>query len=41
MMLYLERCAEEMLGNEGGRLIFLSMLDTLKKAQLRQRTAVT
>jgi len=30
-----ERCAEDMLGNEDGRLIFLSMLDALKNASLK------
>jgi phosphoribosylformylglycinamidine synthase len=32
MMPHPERCAEEMLGNEDGRLIFLSMLEALKNA---------
>ena len=35
MMPHPERCAEEMLGNENGRLIFLSMLDALKNASLK------
>ena len=34
MMPHPERCAEAVLGNEDGRLIFLSMLETLKKPQL-------
>lgn len=33
MMPHPERCAEEMLGNEDGRLIFLSMLAALRKKQ--------
>ena len=33
MMPHPERCAESVLGNEAGRLIFLSMLDALKKAK--------
>jgi len=35
-----ERCAEYVLGNDDGRLIFLSMLDTLKKAKLQPKTVV-
>ncbi len=35
MMPHPERSAEEVLGNDDGRLIFLSMLDALKKAKLR------
>ena len=35
MMPHPERCAEAMLGNEDGRLIFLSMLETLKKAKMQ------
>ncbi|GIW55962.1 MAG: hypothetical protein KatS3mg082_2366 [Nitrospiraceae bacterium] len=31
MMPHPERCAEAALGNEDGRLIFLSMLDALKQ----------
>lgn len=34
MMPHPERCAEAVLGNEAGRLIFLSMLETLHKPQL-------
>jgi phosphoribosylformylglycinamidine synthase len=34
MMPHPERCAETVLGNEAGRLIFLSMLETLHKPQL-------
>ena len=34
MMPHPERSAEAVLGNEDGRLIFLSMLETLKKPQL-------
>lgn len=34
MMPHPERCAEEMLGNNDGRLIFVSMLEALKKARL-------
>jgi len=30
-----ERSAEDVLGNEDGKLIFLSMLDALKKAKLK------
>lgn len=33
LMPHPERCAEDMLGNEDGKLIFLSMLEALKKAQ--------
>ena len=37
MMPHPERCAESVLGNEDGRLIFLSMLESLKgnKKQLK------
>jgi len=37
MMPHPERCAEEMLGNEDGKLIFLSMLEALRgnKKQLK------
>jgi len=35
MMPHPERCAEEMLGNENGRLIFLSMLDALNNCSLK------
>jgi phosphoribosylformylglycinamidine synthase len=35
MMPHPERCAEEILGNEDGRLIFLSMIETLKGAKLK------
>jgi phosphoribosylformylglycinamidine synthase len=35
MMPHPERSAEEVLGNDDGRLIFLSMLDALKKAKLK------
>ncbi len=35
MMPHPERSAEEVLGNDDGRLIFLSMLDELKKAKLQ------
>lgn len=35
MMPHPERSAEDVLGNDDGRLIFLSMLDALKKAKLR------
>ncbi|MGH7256714.1 MAG: phosphoribosylformylglycinamidine synthase subunit PurQ, partial [Nitrospirales bacterium] len=38
MMPHPERCAEEMLGNEEGRLLFLSMLDSLRKAKLQPKT---
>jgi phosphoribosylformylglycinamidine synthase len=41
MMPHPERCAEEVLGNDDGRLIFLSMLDVLKKAKLQPMTVVT
>jgi len=36
-----ERNAEDVLGNEDGRLLFLSMLDALKKAKLTPRTVLT
>jgi phosphoribosylformylglycinamidine synthase len=35
MMPHPERCAEDLLGNDAGRIIFLSMLDALKKAKLK------
>jgi phosphoribosylformylglycinamidine synthase len=35
MMPHPERSAEEVLGNDDGQLIFLSVLDTLKKAKLK------
>ena len=35
MMPHPERCAEERLGNEDGRLVFMSMLDSLKKRPLK------
>jgi len=38
MMPHPERCAESLLGNEDGRLIFLSMLETLKKTKLEPDT---
>lgn len=38
MMPHPERSAEALLGNEDGRLIFLSMLETLKKAKLQPVT---
>ncbi|TLY25463.1 MAG: phosphoribosylformylglycinamidine synthase I, partial [Nitrospirae bacterium] len=41
MMPHPERCAEDLLGTDDGRLIFLSMLDALKKAKLQQTVAVT
>ena len=34
MMPHPERCSEELLGNEDGRLIFVSMLEALKKAKV-------
>src|SRR3989441_3592198 len=37
MMPHPERCAEDVLGNDDGRLIFLSMLDALKKAKLQPK----
>ena len=37
MMPHPERCAEDVLGNDDGRLIFLSMLDALKKAVLQPK----
>ena len=40
MMPHPERSAEEVLGNDDGRLIFLSMLDVLKKAKVQQKTAI-
>jgi phosphoribosylformylglycinamidine synthase len=39
MMPHPERCAENVLGNDDGRLIFLSMLDALKKAKLQAQPA--
>ncbi|MEW6541998.1 MAG: phosphoribosylformylglycinamidine synthase subunit PurQ [Nitrospirota bacterium] len=41
MMPHPERCAEAVLGNDDGRLIFLSMLDALKKAKLQPKTVLT
>jgi phosphoribosylformylglycinamidine synthase len=38
MMPHPERCAESLLGNEDGRLIFVSMLETLKKTKLQPDT---
>ncbi|MBI5776491.1 MAG: phosphoribosylformylglycinamidine synthase subunit PurQ [Nitrospirae bacterium] len=35
LMPHPERCAENLLGNDDGRVIFLSMLDALKKAKLK------
>ena len=35
LMPHPERCAEEVLGNDDGRLIFLSMLDALKQLKLQ------
>ena len=35
LMPHPERCAEDVLGNDDGRLIFLSMLDALKNAKLK------
>jgi phosphoribosylformylglycinamidine synthase len=35
LMPHPERCAEDVLGNDDGRIIFLSMLDALKKAKLK------
>ncbi len=40
MMPHPERCAEEALGNEDGRLIFLSMLEGAKRAMLQPKPAV-
>ncbi len=40
LMPHPERCAEEVLGNDDGRLIFLSMLDALKQAKLQPKTIV-
>ncbi len=40
MMPHPERCAEEVLGNDDGRLVFLSMLDVLKKAKLQAKTTL-
>jgi phosphoribosylformylglycinamidine synthase I len=39
MMPHPERCAEEVLGNDAGRLLFLSMLDTLKSQKSQTVTA--
>lgn len=41
LMPHPERSAEEVLGNSDGRLIFLSMLDTLKKAKLQPKMVGT
>ena len=41
MMPHPERCAEEVLGNDDGRLIFLSMLDALKNAKLQPKMVGT
>ena len=41
MMPHPERCSEEVLGNDDGRLIFLSMLDVLKKAKAQPKTVGT
>lgn len=41
MMPHPERCAEEVLGNDAGRLLFLSMLDALKKAKLQPKTVLS
>src|SRR5213594_3769153 len=38
MMPHPERSAEDVLGNDDGRLIFLSMLDALKKVKLQPKT---
>ena len=40
MMPHPERCAEAALGNEDGRLIFLSMLDALKQEKLQPKPAM-
>ena len=40
LMPHPERCAEEVLGNDDGRLIFLSMLDALKNAKLQPKPLV-
>lgn len=40
MMPHPERCAEAILGNDDGRLIFLSMLDSLKKRTLETRVGL-
>ncbi len=40
MMPHPERCAEAILGNDDGRLIFLSMLDALKKGNLETGVGV-
>jgi phosphoribosylformylglycinamidine synthase len=39
LMPHPERCAEDVLGNDDGRIIFLSMLDALKKAKLKTAVA--
>ncbi len=41
MMPHPERCAEAVLGNEDGRLIFLSMIDALEKGKAKLTTVVT
>jgi phosphoribosylformylglycinamidine synthase len=40
LMPHPERCAEDILGNHAGQVIFLSMLDALKKARQQQKTAM-
>ncbi len=40
LMPHPERCAESVLGNEAGRLIFQSMLDKLKNAKQQTRTVM-
>jgi phosphoribosylformylglycinamidine synthase subunit PurQ / glutaminase len=40
MMPHPERCAEEMLGNDDGRLIFISMLEALKSANYKKPNLV-
>ncbi len=40
MMPHPERCAEAILGNDDGRLIFLSMLDALKQAKRQPKTVL-
>lgn len=40
MMPHPERCAENILGNRDGQVIFLSMLDALKKAKLQPRAVM-
>jgi phosphoribosylformylglycinamidine synthase subunit PurQ / glutaminase len=41
MMPHPERCAESILGNDAGKLIFLSMLDAVKSGRLSSKTVLS